>query len=663
MKKLTFLLFISVSLLAVLLYKILDFLQNTEAPTYYPVKIPMQYFNGFKDLKFEVPVSNSITTLSASHLRDINIYAVILISILVTLYFRVKKFISIKESFILILIVTFGNLFLLFQVDDLVDEAYVWIEKIQNLIQFGHFGVALSDGTYAESSVGTLHFLVSALFQVLGFTPEQSLFLPLYLSFSLSQILIFKLIIIFVRSTLVATLFILGVYVSPVIGLNFSNAFDNVLAFSFLIFWVFLELCCDDRGAYIRKYRLMFVFLFPLVRLDYTIISMGIIALHIIENRIFSPKKFFSEIKSCKKEVALLVLAFTSWLIYKLWAFGDLIPAMASFKGLHYSPYLWKTGILELYKTLNLEKLTQIGWILLIPVFLFLVTYRKNIFNKIFNPKKNLFYNFLSRANKIHYLFILNLIFILIVFTLTVISGGDYFGIGYVRYQFPFLLLQFLLMLIIFLRIQKSTTHWIANSKVVWFNLFTFFSISIGLIFFRPEQIKGVVTDVKTVEAGRATCDAGAALTIKSLFPNLQTVASPELNGFGYHAGLNLVDLVGLVDANVDRDKYIGTSGAKFRIIPSEAELEKTDVVWLFPASECTIDSTWVSDLGEINNSKEYKSKRLAGLVNSWAGTLRVVNFNEYIVRELNPYVIYFSFETEGTKRYGQAYVFLKSKS
>jgi hypothetical protein len=645
---------------ALFLTKLRQYIIEINPPYFSPVKISKVYFEKFTFLEYDLPRNTELTTLSASSSRIINLYFAIFVSLVTSIYFLLRQKITKKEFYFLLPITIFGNIFLLLQIDDLVDEAYVWIEKIENLVSFGRLGVNLYDGSFAESSVGTLHFILATIPKLLGFTAEQSLFVPLYLTFTISQILIFKLIVKHTLSYLSAILFVLVVYVSPVIGLNFSNAFDNILAFSALIYWLSFEINLHNSPEKLRRSRLLFIFVFPLIRLDYFIISCGLLFLHVIDNQLFSLERIRREFHENIKHYYFLLVAFIVWISYKFWAFGDLIPAMAKFKGFHLDAYLWKTGAIELYRVLNLESFIRFGAILIIPIFLTLSFSQKTNATRVlehlnFRPGLSL-----TLDSKLKILLFLNTFYLAANFALTIISGGDYFGVGYARYQFPFLLVELLLLILLLKSFIKFDDKSMISSNMIVLNLFSAFCLLVGLILFRPEEFQKMRLDLQTVDAGRATCDNAAALAVAELFPKIQTVASPELNGFGYHAKLDLVDLVGLVDANASHDNYIGTSGAKFRILPSDKALNATDIVWLFPASECTLDASWVSDLGEVNSDKTYRARRLSELVNSWAGTLRIINFNQYIDRGLKPYAIYFRFTVEGITHYGQTYIFVK---
>ncbi len=142
------------------------------------------------DLNYEFPWEYLVnTSLSASAFSTKAIYLFLIVNLIVIMnliYMFRKKFISKKDFTILVALNLFSHSWIFVHIKDLPDEAYVWASKIVNFSETGRLGVELFDGTYGESTVGTLQFIFSALFfKFMGLTIEQSIILPITLSFLL----------------------------------------------------------------------------------------------------------------------------------------------------------------------------------------------------------------------------------------------------------------------------------------------------------------------------------------------------------------------------------------------------------------------------------------------------------------------------------------------
>ncbi len=618
--------------------------------------VPKSYFSDLSYSRIELPENLEVSTLSATFLNTTYRNFIILLVALITIILIYALKVKITSAINILCLTLFGSYFSLLQVDELPDEAYVWAEKVENFTQNGHLGVRLFDGTYGESSVGFLQFALATIPRFLGFTLEQSIFIPLWVGISISQVLIFVLLFSVTRSRVVASITVLAITLNPVFLGNFRFAFDNVLAFSFLIIWSFIEL--SESVTKKRSFRLFLAVIFPIVRLDYVLVTFAILFLHVFDSKIYNKKELIRDFKLHKKQNFIGLSVFMIFILYKLWAFNDLIPAMARYKSFHYSLPLHIKGLHHVNDALHLTEILTLPFALIV-VALNLLILIKNIKSKrYFDDEDRLKFD---SEIKIKILLGINLLLILANVLFEIMSGGDYFGPNLVRYELPFLL-NFALLFIVYFRLKSRNIHSpnLLNLMIRVSSVSLFFSL-VFLILFNPIETKDMLRKMGKIEFGRTTCDAGAALAVKRVFPNFEVVASPEVNGFTFHMEGRVVDLIGLVDPRVDFAGSMGENSLhKFQVIPTESMLDSADVLWLFPGSECTKDPTWFSDKNEENSDILYQQRRLSELVNGQLGRFRIYNFDEYLLRGFKPKVIYYSFYSESIKHYGQAYFFAK---
>lgn len=619
---------------------------RSNPPKFAIVDISDSYFENILMYKVDIQNLESIETLSATTDLSFNLGTGLILSVAITIFF-VRRFVyNFVNSIFLITIVTLGNLFLLFQIDDFPDEAYAWASKVDNFISSGHLGIQLYNGEFGESTVGTLHFLLAVIPRILGLTIEQSLVIPLLIALTISANLLFNLIKAKTNSIKLAVFISVAFYLNPVLGFNFAFAFDNVLAFSILITWIYLELNSSTKNKF--GFRCFAIAIFPLVRLDYILVSLGIILLHIFENNLRDFQSLKIDYVKNKNNYLRIMFFFLIWIFYKAWAFGEIVPAMASYKGFHYSPYLWSKGVEYLYNAFYSREVLFVFFGLIFSICL------------LFFSKKNDPFFAEKQLNTWH-LIVLNSSFLVLSMFATIFAGGDYFGPLLLRYQFPFVLVILLLLLLEFHRFvfgENKNLHFLNYTLLgSSFVLFLFLTI---IVFYRPSNLEFVKKDIVSVEMGRTTCEAAAAYAIKNQFPLLETVGTSEINGFAYHAELKLADMIGLVDTQLENDGTIGDALKKFRIIPTQKQISSTDVVWLWPSSECSPDPVWFSDKGEPNDSAEYQASRLKDLILGYNGVVRIPDFKIYMNQGFKPAVLYYSYKVSGTNYFGQAYFFLK---
>ena len=637
--------------------QIVDKLKSVTAPPYEKDVFPAEYFYNFVVYDAGSLGAQELSTLSASPASNRAILIVIGLTFFVMLTIYRARYLRTMETISLGLLLLAGNLFLLLQIDELPDEGYVWASKVVNFIENGKLGVQLDAGLMGESTVGFLQFLLSAGFIFFGLTVEQAIYLPIWISFTVSQVLLYLIVVNHTKSKFYALVSVIMIFVLPVLGYNFAFAFDNVMAFSFLIVWTFFELNSSKEVKH--KARILLVVIFPLVRLDFAIVSVAIIMLHVIENRLYSTRSIVFEIRENLLLYASSLSLLITWVLYKLWAFGDLVPAMASYKSFHWDSgsYLYSGGILYLISSLNLEVILSpipLGTLTLLMIRLCAWMW----LNKA--GSQEILRNYFLQTSRIQNLLTMSIIFFFVSSVFAIIAGGDYFGPQLVRYQFPYLILIFLLLYLklhTFSKILRNTyfergiisRHFLGLD----FQLALSLSLLALLIFFRPSSPYNYLSDISQVDkVGRATCEAAAGISLRQLFPNMQTIATAEVNGISYHSKSALIDLIGLVDTGTSTDGYVGDSLHKFRIIQSDADILRTDVLWLWSAAECAESKTQLTQVEQYGN-------RLIGRASGFPGNFRVIEFSRYIEAGFKPSVIEYSFTSNGTKFFGKAFVFV----
>jgi hypothetical protein len=644
--------------IAYTLPQILSKLNSVKQPTYETDVFPVEFFSRFDTFDTGSLDARALTTLSASPESSRAILIVVAITFISMFSIYRAHHLKIMETISLGFAILVGNFFLLMQVDDLPDEGYVWASKIVNFVESGVLGVQLDTGPMGESTVGFLQFLLAAGFMAIGFTVEQSIYIPILASLTISQVLLYAIVAKHTKSKFYALVSVLIVFVLPVLGYNFAFAFDNVMAYSFLIIWTFFELnSCKETK---HKARILLVVIFPLVRLDFAIVSLAIFVLHVFENKLFSIRSVIVEIRCNLAFYASSMCLFLVWVIYKLWAFGDLVPAMASYKSFHWDSgfYLYSLGIKYLITSLNLEVILSpipVGILTLLMIRL----YAWKWINR--SISQEILQQYSIQIAPIQKLLTMNFVFFFVTSVLAVIAGGDYFGPQLVRYQFPFLILIFLLLFLklhTFSRVlRKSYLEKTFPARgMVRIDLQIALSLSLLtlLMFFRPDTPSNYLADIAQVDkVGRVTCEAAAGISLRELFPNMQTIATPEVNGISYHSQSSLIDLIALVDTTTTSDGFVGDSLHKFRITQSDTDILRTDVLWLWSAAECAESKTQLTQ-------EEQHANRLYALASNFPGNFRVIDFSRYMDAGFKPIVVEYSFISSGKKFFGKAFVFVR---
>jgi hypothetical protein len=545
-------------------------------------------------------------------------------------------------------------MFLLFQIDDLPDEGYVWASKIDNFIQVGRLGVELGSRIYGESTVGFLQFLLASIPRALGLTIEQSIYIPLWISLTVSQVVLYKIVEKYTNSKYFALLIIALVYAIPAIGYNFALGFDNILAYTFLIYWLYFEL--NTSKAMRNSARILLVIIFPIIRLDFAIVSLGIVGLHFIENKMFSRKTILREVKTNLPFYLISFLSILIWLSYKIWAFGELVPAMAIYKGFHIGGHLFYSGLTYFFNSLSIKSIA-------IPLlFTIIFTIRIPLWsNQLIENFPKILDSFKKKNTQVLRLLLLNLVYFAVSTILVILAGGDYFGTSLMRYQFPFIILICLLLFLLLQDFLKTMDKFFVDKSLRLIKLWgiekklVLFSSIITLGFlFGPINTNFLINDLKQVERnGRVSCEAAAGFAIKKALPYVDIISTPEVNGIAYHSETKLIDLIGLVDPSFKTTEFIGDSLHKFRVEQSDQEIFQTDLLWLHPGAECAISRE------QLTSASNY-GERLNGLINAHPGNFRVIDFSRYKNQGFIPQVLEYNFNSAGIKMYGTAFMFIR---
>ena len=649
-----------VTVFSIKLPDVLIKLGNAAPPGYPIAQIQSEFFEVFEFVNAGELNEQALTTLSASPASYRALLLVFLLTCTVIAFMQRYLCLSKRSAMLISLVTLTGNLFLFLQIDDLPDEGYVWASKVDNFIQTGQLGVQLDSGRMGESTVGFLQFLLATIPRIAGLTVEQSIYAPLWILITVSQILAFSIVAKYTKSILYSILAVGVIYTLPVLGLNLAFAFDNVMAYSFLVIWIFYELNVSTERKH--KARIFLVAILPLVRLDFVVVSMGIVALHVYENKLFTLKSVANEVKTNANNYLFSTCIFAFWLIYKAWAFQELVPAMATYKGFHRDAgeHLYFQGMRYVVASLNLEAILSP----LVSLMLILLLLRVFFWKWQERPQaQKILYQYSKQTEHLNPLLVLNFVFLALTTTFALIAGGDYFSPLLMRYQFPFLIiisLMISLKLYSFSKIfNENYSGLVGIPKKHWrldLHLIVSFSILVFLLFFRSNSAQMAIEDIKQVDLnGRVTCEAAAAISLKQAFPGIETIATPEVNGFAYHSKASLIDLIALVDPQSELDGYIGDALHKFRITQNANDVLSTDVLWLYGGSEC-------AESESLLTQENMYPERLHGLAAGWPGNFRVIDFNAYVEKGFSPVVIEFEFYSDGVKFTGKTFTFLRLK-
>lgn len=104
--------------------------------------------------------------------------------------------------------------------------------------------------------------------------------------------------------------------------------------------------------------------------------------------------------------------------------------------------------------------------------------------------------------------------------------------------------------------------------------------------------IYGGLTSKTTVPL-RADCLALAGKSLKTAFPEVQSVASPEVNTVAYFAGAKLTDLIGIVDprtASVPKSPLSPGDLIHRRANPNLISTDVPDAIYLYEGADCLVE-------------------------------------------------------------------------
>ena len=572
---------------------------------------------------------NSTETLGLAIL----FFSIFLASVVVALrVFRPEKwirdFVVLGLSGIAIIGVTVGR------VDDLDDEAYAWASKMEQFFLNGVLGVPLFDGRFGESSVGTLHFIISAvLFAFFGFSVEQALlWVVLIASLAAAGILYFALRSKNFPSILAATVTLL-IFLAPPIVQTSSKAFDNSLVLSLLVIWLAGEsLLAPSRRPALR---VIVATLAPLVRLEFALFSIVLMIGDILLERARTQGGLQVLLRKTLKRWAPAGATAILWIIYKVVAFGTVVPAMATYK----SPWL-DVGAFEGGSRYLLESMGEPAFFLLGGAAVLLLM-RFAIMPKMWGRFTNWF------EENLVTLLPLSLATAFGIFS-AVTSGGDYFGPDYARYFFPYAG-AWIVVLLLQVRWLRKTEGWLNPSLAAVVTLALVFSIN------SPSRHQAQFDDISAVVSGRVTCDRAGLVAVRTLLsergvPRPEVVASPEINGAAYYLDAELVDMISLVDPDTDRilaPQKPGSTFDKFQVTLSESQLRGIDLVWLWPSAQCDLTKDELDE--QLSDGEEVMREFLTNP----DGLYRFPQVEQAISSGLQPVVAGFQYEQQGAMKYG----------
>jgi len=512
--------------------------------------------------------------MESQSIKSVGFLFCILICIFISNYiikFRDEKSGSPRTHSYLLHLNYFFPVFSYLSFSDQIDESYIWASKIQSLISSGRMGVKLFDGTYGESSVSIAQPFISAVLKVvLPITYEQAMYIPGIIS-------IYILIYFWSKTAATHSLSLISSII-PIGFLATSYGFLQNISFSFDVPISLLTLFLIYRESI--KYKtptvwvLMLVSLTPLIRIEFILL----ILLWILA---FTTDAYNHRLKfpTYLRSLAILLLPTLLSCIYKAWAFGDLLPAMAHFKAQNYDLATLAHIVAYYLRALGYVATT----ILVLGVLLYLIKAKLKV------EVKALFHGFINlpifqRAT---------LIFIGIQFLTPVLAGSDYHGERLQRY------LIIPLSLSVFIYFTHRNFLWngynrktFTQQKGVVFFLILISSISAESNIYAIKT--GVWLDVQS-RPSRAHCDELLGPELRRFWLTKSNaplvIATSEANGISFSSGARLLDLAGGVDARnypAKRNPISpGNLYGKYTFKDSIAK-ELPSILWPYKSEHCT---------------------------------------------------------------------------
>lgn len=602
-------------------------------------------------------LSSSITTLTAapnSSLIWISSFLMFLAMLAVS-FFSFKRVAGVGRLVLGWTIASIISCVHILAVDDLVDEAYVWAEKARQALISGVPGVPLWDGTYGESTVGYLQFVSAGLIHGLsGVGYEVALLLPVLAAAFIASWVIFD---GFAREGRP----LLGLIVTTVAGLNLplvdavSNGFDNVLVYSLLVVWVSLVMNTNLEPKRLIYLSALLAVIAPMLRLEYGVFSI-LVWLGILI-RVHGPHENNSIgrgplARAFWRATIYATLSISAFVLVKLWQFGSLLPAMASFKSFNGDVFSLLTGFVRTFVLPWNGWFNFLGWEPFSLMFsLGLVGAALLLVRQIGDNQR---------------LLLTVLLPMLLLSTASALgSGGDYFSPEAMRYLFPIALAVFV---VLAHDVPKrfDLRGWDTTARLTCATL---------VLLAIPIQANSFVwvRDVMQVSIGRSTCDAVAieAFVQNGLLQEGDTLATTEVNGAAFHSRAKLWDAIGLVDARRYplESVYPGTRSSqwapaqfthfgKFRLIPSKNDLQNIDFVWIWPSANCA-GVNWDPGSRPLSTSQDAATE-VQSLLGRPDVQYRVGLMSDYRRSGFRAILSPFSFTHGGEKRLGYAVALVK---
>lgn len=531
-------------------------------------------------------------------------------------------------------------------VDELPDEAYVWATKATEFAEIGVLGVPLWDGRFGESTVGTLQFALAGLLMALApLTAEQAIMLPILTGASLLGSLAFGSL----RKRGYKPLVALGLSILVSSGAGAvataSQGFDNYLGLVLLGSWLSVEYLVPAER--IQPFRIALAIIAPFIRLELAVFSVALMVadLRIIQNQRISGHDFWNFFWCNSRRWMVAPLVALAWLGYKMAVFGDLAPAMATYKSPSFSQDYLVAG-----STYLVSSVGDFPFLLLAAASAWL--------------SLRLMYDRSARANLASFvsgnftpfavLGITGATGILAAFG----GGGDYFGPGLSRYVFPYLSA---ILLLIFLASAsfRGRGGWLRPSfSLVIVATLTFVNL-------QPSELYPLAIDATSVQTGRTTCDYLGTQALQEALKRGRkerpyVVATPEVNGAAFHLDAKLIDLIGLVDTKAD---YLfapvgaGDNLHKYQVTLPPDAIAAADLVWLYQSAICDIGQARATEMA--SDPRETLATLLAGFPASY----RLFQAGEFFDSGLVPLVLQFSYSSSDGPSYGVVQVLWRPPS
>ncbi len=467
-----------------------------------------------------------------------------------------------------------------FAFSDQQDEMYIWASKIDNFILSGTLGVELFDGAFGESSVSVLVFLVAALFKLLfAITTEESLYVTGVLS------AVFTVVfsqVFFIRHN------VRSFYSHiPAIFLITSFGFISSISMSFDV--SFTLLYCQTLlfivigKARILTYQTALLFgIAELIRLElsvFKVLFLVLIIIEVIKNGI-----------KVNYGIKLLILTLTPTVfltIYKLWAFGETIPAMVHFKSMQIDQVIFLRSIYYYFVALG-------------PTFFVLSIWIAVLFLRNFIPMGIKPLASISEFRKLFtkYWFFVGVLILLLA---PIYAGPDYYGPMYQRYLLTPLYLTICSFVWLYhkkfskpeLRISTSQTPVnLPLRKISILSIIAILSVSANSFVFGWLLGQGGALESRP---SRATCDQLLGPSLKDFWKSRSdrplVIATSEANGIAYASSARLLDMSGVVDSRnyptVYQPMIPGSMYAKFQFKDSIFR-ERPSIIWPAYSESCS---------------------------------------------------------------------------